>query len=47
MVVEGRFAVDIGACFDVDGGVSRAGYVIAVGAAFELALAEGGDRGWG
>ena len=47
VVVEGKFAVGIRACFDVDGGVAGAGYVIAVEAAFELALTEGGERGWG
>ena len=47
MIVKSRFAVGISACFDVDGGIAGAGYVVAVEAAFELALAEGGDRGWG
>ena len=47
MVVEGWFAVGIGASLDVDGGVTRAGDVVTVEAAFELAFAKVGDGGRG
>ena len=48
MVVEGWFAVRIGASLDVDGRIARAGDVVTVEAAFELTLAKGRNgRGWG
>lgn len=47
MVVEGGFTVGIGASFDIDGRVARAGDVVAVEVAFELAFAESRDWGGG
>lgn len=47
MVVEGGFAVGIGAGLDVDGRVARAGDVVPLEAAFELTLAEDRDGGGG
>ena len=47
MVVEGWFAVGIGASLDVDGRIAGAGDVVTVEAAFQLAFAEGRDGGVG
>lgn len=47
MVVEGWFAVGIGASLDVDGRIARTGNMVTVEAAFQLAFAKGRDGGGG